>query len=201
MQKPCNVCGETKPLDDFYKHPQGLLGRMHRCKETEAEGVSQAARRALDEADGDPTRAAEILEERVRADQDLWRRLTDQLIRAACTSYVRSEVAAERRRIWRNRAANPRNVIMDGKRRMERLAQENLMLFPLPGGMRLGEARRDEVSAAAGFYAGMTRDMAWKQRWLSLVAQSLPDDKAVGEVLTEERLRELQAETQDNENG
>ena len=33
MQKPCKVCGETKPLDDFYKHPQGLLGRLHRCKE------------------------------------------------------------------------------------------------------------------------------------------------------------------------
>ena len=30
--KDCNDCGETMPLDSFYKHPQTISGRMGHCK-------------------------------------------------------------------------------------------------------------------------------------------------------------------------
>ena len=30
--KRCNVCGEMKPLDAFYKHSKGSQGRQSRCK-------------------------------------------------------------------------------------------------------------------------------------------------------------------------
>lgn len=31
--RTCTKCGETKPLEDFYKHPNCSGGRMARCKE------------------------------------------------------------------------------------------------------------------------------------------------------------------------
>jgi hypothetical protein len=31
-KRPCTVCGETKPLDDFSKHPKGMAGRLSWCK-------------------------------------------------------------------------------------------------------------------------------------------------------------------------
>jgi len=38
--------------------------------------------------------------------------------------------------------------------------------------------------------------MAAKARWLRLVLQSVPEGKTAGDVLTDERLRELQREAQ-----
>lgn len=31
MSKPCIKCGETKPLDAFYKHPMMADGRLNKC--------------------------------------------------------------------------------------------------------------------------------------------------------------------------
>jgi hypothetical protein len=33
MHKSCKVCGTTRPLDDFYKHPQMADGRLNKCKQ------------------------------------------------------------------------------------------------------------------------------------------------------------------------
>lgn len=32
MDKPCRICKETKPIDDFYKHPKAADGHEGRCK-------------------------------------------------------------------------------------------------------------------------------------------------------------------------
>lgn len=39
MLKACSCCGEEKPLDAFYKHPFGKLGRMGKCAECTKEAV------------------------------------------------------------------------------------------------------------------------------------------------------------------
>lgn len=39
--KECSECGEVKPLDEFYKHPQMKDGRLKQCKSCKSNAVSR----------------------------------------------------------------------------------------------------------------------------------------------------------------
>jgi hypothetical protein len=67
----------------------------------------------------------------------------------------------------------------------------SLFDFPLPGGRRLAAATGAEVRAAAEVYRTRAADMGWKARWLDRIAASVPEDRAVGEVLTAEQVLTL----------
>lgn len=51
MEKRCFKCGETKSLDDFYKHPTTVDGRLGKCKEC-------AKQDTRDNYRADPSKAA-----------------------------------------------------------------------------------------------------------------------------------------------
>lgn len=151
--------------------------------------VADAAKQAFDEADGDVRAATAAMERKVLGDRVLRDALTAPLIQAACYEAVTAQCRALRRRVWiapRHETSTPESG------RVVALATGTLAMFPLPGGKRLGEATRDEISAAADFYARQAGDMAFKARWLRLVAQSLTGTKKVKDALSDERLHELQ---------
>ncbi|MBI5940668.1 MAG: hypothetical protein HY859_09600 [Caulobacterales bacterium] len=162
--------------------------------------VADAARSAMDAAKGDLTTAAASMETAVRKDPKLRDALTEPLIAGACMEAVRRIMHERRRSIW----SAPSEPIALGRGadkasqadRVAHLASGTLLMFPLPGGVKLSEATRDDVVRAAGFYDAQAKDMGVKARWLSLIAQSIPAGKTVGEVLTAKRLKELQAEAQ-----
>lgn len=181
--------------------------------------VAEAARRAYDDAGGDVAKAVAMLEQAVRQSRALRDALTEPLIASACYDAVRTQVRVERRSVWRpptvapvtsparphqgpNRAApassparsQPVADPTPDAARVVQLAAGTLLMFPLPGGKRLAEATREEIAAAAEFYERQAGDMATKGRWLRLVAQSIPGKKTVGDVLTDQRLRDLQEE-------
>ena len=161
--------------------------------------VNEAARRALDDANGDAREAARMLEQAARTASPLREALTDPLIAGACWDAVRGQVRKERAAIWTtpNVASGPTakpQALAAQADRVVQLATGTLRMFPLPGGKRLGEATRQEIAEAAHFYERQAGDMAHKARWLQLVAQSVPDGRSAGEVLTDQRLAELQAE-------
>lgn len=157
--------------------------------------ISEIARKALGDAGGDVTNAAKMFEEAVRQSRTLRDQLTEPLISEACRAAVRGEVRQERRTVWTPPPAQKPDAKVQADR-VVHLAAGTLAMFPLPGGKRLGEATREEIATAADFYGRQAADMGAKARWLRLIAQSVPDGKRVGDVLTDKRLRELQEEAQ-----
>lgn len=177
------------------------------AKKEEAVTVAEAARDAMNSAGGDVVKASRILEQRVRKDQKLRDELTEPLISKACYDAVRAHSIKERRQVWstpavahvrpENQPVAPNsNLTQSG--RVVALAKGTMLMFPLPGGKPLGEAGRDDLVKAESFYASQSADMSAKARWLQLVMQSLPAGKKVGDVMTDKRLRELQAEALKN---
>lgn len=151
--------------------------------------LMEIVREELKRADGMAVDAAPRIADIVRGDAALFRVVADPLIDAACYEMAAQQVRQTRKVVW----TPPRTVSADDQRaRVVRLSDSNLLNFPLPGGLRLGAASRDELREAAGFYARQASDMAWKSRWLDLVQKRVPKTKCVADVLTDADLRDLQ---------
>ena len=161
--------------------------------------VADAAKSALEAANGDVKAATAVLEKQVRGDRALRDTLTDPLISNACYDAIRRQCHVERRQVWAPPAEKLVATGVTGAHRVVKLAAGNLLTFPLPGGKKLGEATRDDVAEAASFYKSQSEDMGHKARWLQLIGQSIPADKTVADVLTDKRLRELQSEARNHE--
>lgn len=154
--------------------------------------VAEAARAALDAAAGDVREATRAMEQKVRQDRRLRDDLTDPLLATACYTAVTMQCRVERRKVWSPPAEKLVASRVTGAHRVVQLATGTLLMFPLPGGKKLGEATREEIGEAATFYETQSKDMGVKARWLRLVAQSVPGDKTAADVLSDKRLRELQ---------
>lgn len=168
-------------------------------KKAEPNIVAEAAKHALNDADGDAQAATKLMEGWVREDAKLREALTEPLIAGACYDAVRAQVRTDRATVWTPpRTASGPTATAEAKAgqssRVVSLAKGNLLMFPLPGGKALKDATRKEISDAADFYEKQADDMGVKARWLRLVAQSITGKKSVGEVLDDDRLRELQTE-------
>jgi hypothetical protein len=157
--------------------------------------IAEAARRAVKEGGGDPRSATDILEAAVRKDQRLRDAIMAPLVRQACYSVVSAEIRRERSTVW-NSTPKERveRIGRSQTQRVIQLAAGTLLMFPLPGGVKLGEATRVQIAEAATFYGRQASDMSDKARWLRLVAERVPEGKTAGQVFTDQALRDLQAE-------
>lgn len=155
--------------------------------------ISATARTALEKANGDVIAATELMVGWVKKDPTLYKPLMDPLVKDACYDVIRSACQRERRAIWQMKQPSAE----DQRNRVVALAggtANTLLDFPLPGGLRLRDAKRDDVTAAAEFYGRQSKDMGAKAKWLQLIAQHVPAKKTVREVMSDARLAELREE-------
>lgn len=155
--------------------------------------LRSAAPEFLEKADGDVLKAASAMCSKAMSDPDFLRGHYERALYVASYEAVANVVRRDRAQIW---ALTPEDIARR-RTQVEALASataKSLLDFPLPGGKRLAEATREEVSVASEFYGAQARDMGRKSVWLRLVAQSLPDGAKVGDALTASRLEELRAE-------
>lgn len=150
---------------------------------------------ALAQASDDLRVATDLLAERAMADKKFLREHFAEVVRRACYDAVAACIRQERRVVW----AMPQPTTEQRRAQVTAMAAGTVYTlhdFPLPGGKRLGDATREDVVKASEFFGTQARDMAWKSRWLNHVAQSLPPDRRVADVLSAERLEELRHEVQ-----
>lgn len=167
---------------------------MNALRKPKNDPISEAAKLALDLAKGDVQKATKAFELTIRSNRGLRDQLLEPLIASACYDAIRKVSITDRRSTWRAPVERLVPGKVTGSARVVQLAAGNLLMFPLPGGKKLGEATRKDISAASEFYSKQAGDMGHKARWLQLIAQSVPSGKTVNDVLTDKRLRELQRE-------
>jgi hypothetical protein len=163
--------------------------------EAPARTVSSVAADCLAQADGNVLKATDLFVQVTASDHLLYRELMDPLHRSACYAAVTSCCRTERGVIW-----NAPQPSVDERRgqviALAKATENSLMNFPLPGGLRLGDAGRQSVLKAAEFYGKQSRDMGAKAIWLQLVAQSVTGTRTVRQCLTDDRLVELRTEAE-----
>lgn len=83
-------------------------------------------------------------------------------------------------------------------RAWSRLAVETRLLLdmPLPSGLRLRAATRDEIAEAAALYRQQEAAAGWRARFLEAVAARLADGERTEDRLSEEGLRAIQEDQQ-----
>jgi hypothetical protein len=151
--------------------------------------ISEIATNALAAADGDVVRATDAMVTAVMNSKVLYRSLMDPLVKQACYDAIRGQCRAQRRVIWET----PQPSASSTRDRIGGLAAGlTLMDFPLPGGIKVGDATRAEVMDASDSYLAQATDNAAKGRWLRLIARHVTGDAKVRDVLTLERLIQLQ---------
>jgi hypothetical protein len=147
------------------------------------------AKAALAQTNNYEAAAASLLE-LASADAALYAELVGPYELPAALALIRDVGQSERRTVWsRPTAPDARAAIL------ARGVTETLMDFRLPGGMRLGDAMRADVEAAATFYADHAADMAHKARWLQAIAEKTPASKRVADALDADALAKLKEAT------
>jgi hypothetical protein len=152
--------------------------------------LSALAKQALAAARGDTRKAREALRRRLLKDRALQNSILDGAIRDAVVYRTEHAMRHDRAAIFHAHA----QLVQHG--RNDVIAQARgissaLLDMPLAGGLLLRKANRDQVSKQAIFYAALSRDTGHKGRWLSLIAQSVPDGKLVGDIIDDARAAEL----------
>lgn len=155
-----------------------------------AEVLNTPAQRVRDAVEQSPdTRsAAALLESWARIDRALFDYLTKPWLSRACDEAVRGVTRNERAAICRPWTA-PNYTLGGNGHRVHTLAR-SLLDFPLPGGMRLRDARKDDLLGASKFYRTQAVDMAAKADWLESIAERV-GRKQVGNVFSDETLPPL----------
>lgn len=143
---------------------------------------------------GDVNETTEALYQRVTTDPALHAEWIEPLIREWCRDTV-SDLAVRKPRqaVWNGPAWTP-EVNAESNERLKTFAR-SLLDFPLPGGLPLRHATKDDLIAASEFYEKQANDMLWKAKWLKRIIDGMGRKRTVGNAMTDEQLERLKQET------
>lgn len=180
---------------------------MRKMKEIETDRtdyraiIREAALDAYEKGDGYENGVV-LLKKAVAGDEKLREALWSIWENHACREEIKHIAQSERRIIWKRGTVKSERSLpaldrtfADGG--LQLVAESNfskLLDMPVWGGKLLGECTREEVAAAAEKFYSVSLDMMSKGKFLALVAQGIPDGKKVKDVLSNDRLGELQLE-------
>ena len=157
--------------------------RMQQEPELKPEvGLYTLVREALQELDGNVEKAISRIVYKLRADKGLLESVVAQAVRAGV-----KQTAS-------NAQGNIRRVIVGTRAGVMALGEgltSCFLDFPLRGGLKLKDAKRSDLVDQIKIYEAQAKDSSHKAKWLNLVLQALPEGKAVGAVLHENRVKEL----------
>ena len=148
------------------------------------------ARQALKAAGGDTKLAADALSEQLENDKALFRGIVADAVVIASYIFVEETMRSRRHTI----ANGAHRATRADAEALARGIRSSVLDFPLTGGLKLRDATPDQVTEQIERYDAIGRDVTHKSRWLRLIVQSVPRDKKIGDVISDDRAQELWSE-------
>lgn len=149
-----------------------------------APAPASVARKCLAQAEGDWKAAAALMTRRAADDAALRTALLD----AAIWYAIRHAAASARPAYFRREAAEESDL---SKRGLRLMAARNMYDYPLMGGLRLGDATREDLAENIAKHEADAATNAKKAAWLTSVSRHVTEDKRVRECLDSEALERL----------
>lgn len=135
--------------------------------------------------------ATELMTNRVLSDDALFRALMAPLVNQACYDILRGIIRQDRRAIW-----TAQNYSKAGNGERLKSLSRCLMDFPLPGGLKLRDAKYADLERAEEHYRKQSENEAHKARWIGAIKAKLsPSGPNVATKLDEQTLRDLLLKT------
>lgn len=152
------------------------------------------AREALAQAEGKTEDAVAILDKRLKRNKDLRLQLLAQAVKDAAKTAVslahRSERATILRTIVTRHETDPQGPV----KALARMWTRSLLDFPLLDGTKLREATRDDLDRAIHHYRSQADTMSKRAAWLTAIAEHVPAQGCVGDVVDDELAQRLASE-------
>ncbi|GJD58690.1 hypothetical protein [Methylobacterium dankookense] len=145
--------------------------------------------------EGDAGAAAEALYEAIRARPDLYQALADEMVWDHCSQLIHSRIGSARQSAWAKAVQAPSGVAQQGEGvRVLAGAMAGLMdNFPLPSGLLIGNATRDDLLSAADMWLKRAGTMQARAEFVRRVAERVTGEKRVRDVLKESDLIAIKA--------
>lgn len=137
----------------------------------------------------DYAEAAKLLKSWSAKNDEIYRSVTEPFLERACYESVRKAGQDVRSSIW-NTQQPPQDPTQRGERLLEFANSYLDFPLPIPGGLRLRDARAADLVASIEFYSKQAQDMANKAKWLKAILGQV-GKKKVGTVWTNEDLGKL----------
>lgn len=155
--------------------------------ETAPATLPALAREHLRASSGNARAASASLLRTLLADRAALRAVIEAAVRDAVVYRVESAVRHRRAAVIASAERDRKGAVIA----LARGISASLLDMPLAGGVRLGDATRDQVTEQADRYEAISSDTGRKARWLRLIAQSVPPGRIVSDVMDADRAAEL----------
>lgn len=149
---------------------------------SEAPSITQIAISALRDADNDRENAKRLMRSWIDADQELRQTIIEQLIEQAISDSVRLAVGVSNRVIVNSRPGRP-----DDPRGISSSASYT---YILPSGVKLGDAKQDDLRKSALRHELDGRANLRKSKWLNTIADKI-GDRRVRDAISEDQIAKL----------
>lgn len=155
-------------------------------KHQDSPDLRSLARDALTKSRGNTKRATDNLTLLLEEDKALLRAIVSDAIQIAAYYTVNHAMRHKRAAVVVSAEQSRSGVVA-----LASGISASLLDFPLAGGLRLRNATASEVAEQIDRYDAIGRDVRRKARWLRLIVQSVPPNKKVGDVISDDRAQEL----------
>lgn len=133
--------------------------------------------------------------DRVLESPELMQQIMRRVVETECRRLLEADIQTRHQAMKRSTGGGPLGSRSSDMTEWAGAVQNALLDgFTLPGGKRLGDASRDDLSLAMGVFQTTATDATIKYRWLQLVQQSLRPGHTVRQSLSEARVAELKEE-------